>query len=68
MYALKGVEVDEYLGKKQFKGSLTFLARNLKSHALNRRIKEIDELTFTCIGSNSKQQNKQSINSFSVLN
>lgn len=29
MYALKGVEVDEYLGEKQFKGSLTFLARYL---------------------------------------
>ena len=68
MYALKGVEVDDYNGKKQFKGSLSFLAKYLKNDPMNKRIKEIDEITFTCITPNPNQSNKQSINSFSALN
>ena len=39
MYALKGVEVDEFQGNKQFKGSLIFVARFLKNHAMNKRMK-----------------------------
>jgi hypothetical protein len=39
MYALKGVEVDEFQGNKQFKGSISFFARYLKGHAMNKRIK-----------------------------
>lgn len=35
MYAIKGVEVDSFQGKKQFKSSLIFIARYLKNHKLN---------------------------------
>lgn len=56
MYAMKGVEVDEYQGNKQFKASLVFLARQLKNHQMNDKVSQLDELTFTSIGSNNKQR------------
>jgi hypothetical protein len=42
MYALKGVEVDEFQGNKQFKSSFSFYPRFLKAHAMNKRIKEVE--------------------------
>lgn len=42
MYALKGVEVDEFQGNKQFKGSLIFVGRFLKNHPMNKRMKETE--------------------------
>lgn len=41
MYALKGVEVDEFQGKKQFKAGFSFFPRFLKGHIMNKRIKEV---------------------------
>lgn len=41
MYALKGVEVDEFQGNKQFKASMIFMARHLKNHPMNSRANEI---------------------------
>lgn len=38
MYALKGVEIDQFQNNKNFKGSLIFIARNLKDHPLNKRV------------------------------
>lgn len=55
------------MGNKQFQSSLNFIARYLKNHPYNKRIKEVDELTFTNIGSNRKKQNRESISSFSTL-
>lgn len=40
MYALKGIEIDEFQGNKQYKSSLIFLARYLHNHPLNKRTNE----------------------------
>ncbi len=53
---MKGVEVDEYQGNKQFKASLIFIARQLKNHDMNDKVNQLDEVTFTNINSNLKQR------------
>ena len=66
MYALKGVEVDEFQGNKQYKGSMLFIARSLPNHPLSRHVGRIKDMEFTSINSNQKMQ-KNLIDNFSDL-
>ena len=42
VYALRGVEVDEFQGVKQYKASFTFFARPIKDHYLQKHVSEIE--------------------------
>ena len=52
MYALKGVEVDQFQGNKQYKGSMTFVARILPNHPLSRHVNRVEDMEFTSMNPN----------------
>ena len=47
LYALRGIEVDEYDGNKQFKSSFNFMPRLLENHRYKNYLQTIDEGEFT---------------------
>ena len=46
-YALKGIQIHEYNGNKEFKASLDFLPRLLENHRYQKHLQIIDEGKFT---------------------
>ena len=66
MYALRGIEVDEFQNNKQYKASLMFIARSLPRHPLSKHIHKFSSMEFTSQNSNNKTQ-KNSVENFAEL-
>ena len=62
VYALRGIEVDEYNGNKQFKPSFNFMPRLLKNHRYQKHLQIIDEGEFT--SASGQKTRKSMITSF----
>ena len=63
---MRGVEIDEYQGVKQYKASLMFFARPIKDHYLQKHVSDIEETEFMNISSGQKTKRIQ-IQSFTEL-
>ena len=63
VYALRGIEIDEYKGNKEFKASFNFLPRLLKNHRYQKHLQIIDEGEFTTAF--GQKTRKSTITSFS---